>query len=191
MYSHTQEDHFTHLQAVHDQFAQHRLKLKLLKCHFFKEDITYLGHEISATDMLLGQEAIDKIARMGLPTMVTCIQMFIRAVGYFWKFIKNCVHIARPLDELVSYKNSKLKNHPVLFMPAALEVFEMLKKKCIMVSAFANLEKLFILETEASGIGLGAVLLQEQDYGKLYLVVYASRAGSHVTMQLSATHSLG
>ena len=47
IYSRTQEDHLTHLQAVLDWFAYHGLKLKLSKCHFFKENITYLGHEIS------------------------------------------------------------------------------------------------------------------------------------------------
>ena len=52
IYSRTQEDHLTHLQAVLDHFAHHGLKLKPSKCHFFKENITYLGHEISAKGML-------------------------------------------------------------------------------------------------------------------------------------------
>ena len=59
-----------------------------------------------------------------------------------------------------------------------LEAFETLKKKCMTapVLAFADLEKPFVLETDASGIGLGAVLLQEQEDGKLHPVAYASRA---------------
>ena len=59
-----------------------------------------------------------------------------------------------------------------------LEAFETLKKKCMMapVLAFADVEKPFILETNASGIGLGAMLLQEQEDKKLHPVAYASRA---------------
>ena len=61
IYFRTQEDHLTHLQAVLDHFAHHGLKLKPSKCHFVKENITYLGHEISAKGMLPGQEGIQKI----------------------------------------------------------------------------------------------------------------------------------
>ena len=83
VYSRTQEDHLTHLQMVLDHFAQHGLKLKPSKCHFFKENITYLGHEISAKGMLPGQEGIEKITKMGPPTTVTGIRKFIGAIGYF------------------------------------------------------------------------------------------------------------
>ena len=44
IYSRMQEDHLTRLQAVLYHFAHHGLKLKPSKCHFFKENITYLGH---------------------------------------------------------------------------------------------------------------------------------------------------
>ena len=178
IYSRMQEDHLTHLQAVLDHFAHHGLKLKPSKCHFFKENITYSGHKISAKGMLPGQEGIQKIANMGPTTTVTGIRKFVGAVGYFRHFIKNFSHIARPLDDLTNCENSKLKNHPVTLMPTALEAFKTLKKKCMTVPvlAFVDLEKPFILETDASGIGLGAVLLQVQEDGKLHPIAYASRA---------------
>ena len=54
VYSEMLEDHLTQLQVIFDHFAHHGLKLKLSKCHFFKEEITYLGHEISAKGILPG-----------------------------------------------------------------------------------------------------------------------------------------
>ena len=89
VYSEMLEDHLTQLQAIFDHFAHHGLKLKPSKCHFFKEEISYLGHEISAKGMLPRQKDIKEIARMGPPTMYTGIRKFIGAVGYFHRFIKN------------------------------------------------------------------------------------------------------
>ena len=89
VYSEMPEDHLTWLQAIFDCFAHHGLKLKLSKCHFLKEEITYLGHEISAKGMLPGQKGIEEIARMEPPMMYTGVRKFIGAVGYFHCFIKN------------------------------------------------------------------------------------------------------
>ena len=77
VYSETPEDHLTWLQAIFDHFAHHGLKLKPSKCHFFKEEITYLGHEISAKGMLPGQKGIEEIAGMGPPMTYTGVRKFI------------------------------------------------------------------------------------------------------------------
>ena len=126
-----------------------------------------MGHKISAKGMLPGQDGIKKIVNMGPPTTVTGIRKFIGTIGYFQLFIKKFSHITRPLDNLTSCENSKFKNHPITLTPTALEAFKTLKKKCMTVPVlvFADLEKPFVLETDKSGIDLGAVLLQEQEDG--------------------------
>ena len=178
VYSETPEDHLTQLQAVFDHFAHHRLKLKLSKCHFFKVEITYLGHEISTKGMLPGQKGVEEIARMEPPTTYTGVRKFIRAVGYFCHFIKNFTRIAKPLNNLLGCGNSKLKNHPISLTAAAEEAFYTLKKKCATapVLAFTDLKRPFLLETDASKYGLGAILQQVQEDGKYHPVAYASRA---------------
>ena len=178
VYSRTPEDHLKWLQAVLDRFALNGLKLKPSKCHFFKESLMYLGHEISAAGMLPGQEGIQKIAEMGYPRTVTGVWKFIGATGYFRRFIKNYARIAEPLNNLIGCDNAKLKNHPVTLSPEAKDAFNTLKQKCMTapVLAFADLEKPFLLETDASALGLGAVLQQVQADGKLHPVAYASRA---------------
>ena len=178
MYSETPEDHLTWLQAVFDHFAHHRLKLKPSKCHFFKEEITYLGHKISAKGMLPRQKGIEEIVRMGPPTTYMGVRKFIRAVGYFRHFIKNFAQIAKPLNDLLGCRNSKLKNHPVSLTAATEEAFYMLKKKCTTapVLAFADLKRPFLLETDASKYGLGTILQQVQEDGKYHPIAYASHA---------------
>ena len=152
------------------------MKLKLSKCHFFKEEITYLGHEISTKGMFPGQKGFEEIAWMGPPTMYTGVRKFNGAVGYFRCFIKNFSQIAKPLNDLLGCGNSKLKNHPVRLTAAAEEAFYMLKKKCVMahILVFADLKRPFLLETDASKYGLGAILQQVQDDGKYHPVAYVS-----------------
>ena len=71
-----------------------------------------------------------------------------------------------------------MKNHPVSLTAAAEEAFHTLKKKCATapVSAFADLKKPFLLETDASKYGLGAILQQVQEDGRYHLVAYVSHA---------------
>ena len=66
---------------------------------------------------------------------------------------------------------------PVDLPPEALEAFDILKMKCMMapVLAFADFQKPFLLETDASSCGLGAMLSQQQDDGKYHLVAYISQ----------------
>ena len=121
VYSKMPEDHLTRLHAIFDHFAHRGLKLNPTKCHFFKESLTYLGHEILAKGMLPGQEGIKSIAEMAPPTTVTGVRCFIGATGYFCHFIKNYrTWIAKPLQDLLGCENSKLKNHPVKLMEEAL-----------------------------------------------------------------------
>ena len=177
VYSKTLEDHLEWLQAVFNRFAHHGLKLKPSKCYFFKEEITYLGHEITK-GMLSRQKGVEDIACMGPPTMFLRIRKFIGATGYFCCFIKNFAWIAKPLNNLLGCGNSKLKNCPVTLTLATEEAFYTLKKKCATapVLAFADLKRLFLLETDASKYGLGTILQQVQEDGKYHPVVYTSHA---------------
>ena len=79
---------------------------------------------------------------------------------------------------MLNCENAKLKNHPVMLSPEAKDAFNTLKQKCMTapVLAFADLEKPFLLETDTSALGLGAVLQQVQVDRKLHPVAYASRA---------------
>ena len=124
VHSRTPEDHLTRLQAVFDRFAMHGLKLKPSKCHFFKDTITYLGHEISKDRMLPGDDNVHSIAELAPPSTFTGIRRFLGATGYFRCFIKNYAKIAKPLNDLLGCKNSKLKAQPVTLSEPALHVFQ-------------------------------------------------------------------
>ena len=174
----TEKEHLKRLRAVLEHFQEHGLKLKPSKCNFFQTEISYLGHQVSAAGMRPGIDNVQGIAKMAPPMTFTGIQHYLGATGFYWRFIKGYAKIAKPLQDLISDNNSKLKKEEVLLTPEAIEAFQQLKVKCMMapVLVFADFMKLFLLETDASGDGLGEVLQQKQADGKYHPVAFASRA---------------
>ena len=177
VFSPTEEEHLTQLQAVFERFREHGLKLKPSKCHFLQKEIAFLGHKVSEEGMKLGDDGLKGIAEMAPPANYTEIRRFLGATGFFWRFIKNYAQIAGPLNDLLEGEASKWKAQPVDLPLEALEAFNTLKMKCMTapVLTFADFQKPFLLETDASSCGLGAVLSQQQDDGKYHPVVYASQ----------------
>ena len=177
-YSKTEEEYLVHLHAMLERFMEHGLKLKLSKCNFFRTQISYLGHKVSAAGMEPGTDGLKGIAEIAPPATYTQVQKFLGTTGYFRCFIKGYARIAKPLNNLLQGENSKLKSHPVGLPPDALVAVWELKMKCLTapVLAFADFKKPFLLETDASIEGLGAKLSQKQDDGRYHPVAYASRS---------------
>ena len=153
-------------------FQEHGLKLKPSKCNFFQTEISYLGHQVSAAGMRPGIDNVQKIAEMAPLTTFTGIWHYLGATGFYRRFIKGYAKIAKPLQDLISDENSKLKKEEVLLTPEAFEAFQQWKVKCMTapVLAFADFTKPFLLETDASGDRLGTVLEQKQADGKYHPV---------------------
>ena len=116
-----------------------------------------------------GMQGIKAIAEMALPRTYTGIPQFLGAKVYFRRFIK-------PLSDLLSGINSRLKSCFVQLPPAVVVAFQELKLKCMTapVLTFADFHKPFRLETDASGDGLGTVLSQKQEDECYHPVAYAS-----------------
>ena len=176
VYSKTEEEHLVHLRAVLERFMEHGLKLKPSKCNFFRTEISYLGHKVSVARMEPGTDGLKGITEIAPPATYTQVRKFLGATGYFRCFIKGYARITKPLNDLLQGENSKLKSHPVGLPPDALAVFQELKMKCLTVPvlAFADFKKPFLLETDASIEGLGAVLSQKQDDDRYHPITYAS-----------------
>ena len=125
-----------------------------------------------------GTDKIRGIVEMAPLTTVTEVRHFLGATGFYRCFIKGYANIAKPLSNLLSGDNSKLKGERVDLSPEALAAYEDLKMKCMTapVLAFAHFEKLFMLETNASKEGLGAVLSQKQSDRQYHPVAFTSHA---------------
>ena len=104
------------------------------------------------------------------------IQALLGLVGQYQQFIKGVACTVQPLHEHLSGEGASKKNKQVACMKEVLGDFEMLKKTSLEapVQAFADFNKPFHLETDASKLRLGAVLSQKQTDGQYHPVAYAS-----------------
>ena len=136
-----------------------------------------MAHHVSKDGVKPSYKNVDSIVKYAVPKTYTDIRSFTGAVGHYRRFIKNFAKIAVPLYNLVSGVNKDKKSESVMLTPEALEAFEILKKKCVQapILTFPDFNKTFLLETDASGKGLGAVLSQKQEDGRYHPVAYASR----------------
>ena len=101
---------------------------------------------------------------------------FVGLVGHYRHFIKGFANIAAPLYDLTSGENKDKKSEHLDLPPEAHEAFDCLKAACLQapILSFPDFSKPFLLETDASGKGLGAVLSQKQSNGQYHPIAYAS-----------------
>ena len=96
--------------------------------------------------------------------------------------------MAQPLHEHLSWEGAGKKNKQLTLTSDVQATFEMLKKACLEapVLAFADVNKLFLLETDASKLGLGVVLSQKHPNGWYHPVAYVNQS---LTIQEHNSHS--
>ena len=176
IFSQMEEEHLEWMRVIFDRFWEHGLKLKPSKCKVFKTEINYLAHHVSKEGVLPSKKNLEAIAQCQPPDTYTKVKSFVGLDGHYRHFIKGFANIAAPLYDLTSGENKDKKSEHLDLPPEAREAFDRLKAACLQapILAFPDFDKPFLLETDASGKGLGAVLLQKQSDGQYHPIAYAS-----------------
>ena len=167
VFSEMPEEHLLRMRVVFNCLREHSLKLKPSKCDVFKMEINYLAHHVSKEGVRPSKKNLESIAQCPPPDTYTKVKSFVGLVGHYRHFIKGFAKIVAPLYDLTSGENKDKKLEHVDSSPEAREAFEHLKANCLQapILAFPNFNKPFLLETDASGRGLRAVLSQKQADG--------------------------
>ena len=179
----TLSDHIQHLKLVIGRLQEVGLKLKLRKCHFIREEVEYLGHVITPGGQKPTPKLTVAVVEFPTPCNVREVRQFLGLSLYYRRFIPLFARIAKPLNELTR------KDAPFIWTAKCQAAFTTLREKLAQapVLAYPCFEKPFILETDASGDGIGAVLSQQQDDGQIHPIAYASRALSPAESRYAIT----
>mmetsp|Transcript_18225 Transcript_18225/g.23573 ORF Transcript_18225/g.23573 Transcript_18225/m.23573 type:complete len:1805 (-) Transcript_18225:1615-7029(-) len=164
--------HLKHVEQVLVRLQSANLKLKLRKCHFCGPEAPFLGHIVSRNGLRMDPKKIEAVQRIARPVTKKDVRSFLGMAGYYRSFIKDFSIIAAPLHKLTQ----KSAAREVLWNEDCEVAFNKLKHALTTypVLQFPDFSEDFILETDASKTGLGAVLMQKRGDGKV-VIGYASR----------------
>ena len=170
IYSPDFDSHLCHLKEVLDRIAQAGLKLNPKKCHLFQKQVEYLGHVVSSKGISTNPEKIKAVKDWPQPQSLSELRSYLGLCSYYRRFIRNFSTIAHPLCQLME------KNTPFLWSHDCDIPFESLKHALISspLLSYPTPGDPFILDTDASSFGVGAVLSQVRD-GKEHVIGYFSQ----------------
>ncbi|XP_075499216.1 uncharacterized protein LOC142537596 [Primulina tabacum] len=181
IYSKIREEHNQHLRTVLQTFQSHKFYAKFSKCEFWLDRVAFLGHIISSSGIEVDPSKLEAVKQWVVPKNASEIRCFLGLAGYYRKFIQGFSSIAVPLTYLTK------KNAKFLWSTECQKSFNTLKQALItapvllMPSGQGN----FVLYTDASKLGLGAVLMQHDR-----VIAYASGQLKRLNLEVCSSDTI-
>eukprot|EP00731_Ephydatia_muelleri_P013103 Em0007g413a len=182
IFSATVEDHLVRLRDVLDRLKNAGLKIKPSKCHLMRKSIKYLGHVVSEHGIKTDPEKTRCVADWPTPSNAHELRQFLGLAGYYRRFVKNFAVIAAPLFHLT--ENHQAWNWTLQCNAAFFKLKESLVTSPVLAYPVFSIG--FVVDTDASGEGLGAVLSQNIE-GHDHVISYASRTLNKAERKYCAT----
>ena len=164
-------EHLNNLREVFSRLSAPGLRLKPTKCHLVWGEVLFLGYMVSASGISADPGKVRAVTEFPTLTDLRSLHAFLGLTSYYRRFVPRFSAIVQPLYHLT------LKDTPFQWTPECDLAFTRLKSTLAEahVLAYPNFGCPFLLETDASGVGLGAVLSQKQEDGTTRPIAYASR----------------
>ena len=162
--------HLTRLEEVLQRLHGAGLKLKPQKCELLQTQVRYLGHIVSSNGIATDPDKIEAIKSWPPPRDLKELQAFLGTAGYYRQYLPDFATVARPLHQLTS------KGTEWVWDTDAQEAFDELRRRLVTapILGYPDPKLQYILDTDASDVGVGAVLSQVQQ-GKERVIAYYSK----------------
>ncbi|KAL8624277.1 hypothetical protein ACOMHN_034000 [Nucella lapillus] len=170
--SETWEEHMSQLAEVLLRLRRANLTARPTKCQIGYPDLEFLGFVVGENTKQPEKSKIEQMLSSARPKSKTEVRSLLGLIGFYREFVPNFAAITSPLSDL-----TKKGQPPVVqWTEAAEKALKTVKERLgtYPILKLPDMSKQFTLRTDASGVGLGAVLLQEYD-GQKFPVKYASR----------------
>ena len=176
------EEHDARLNKVMERLREKDLTLNSDKCQFRISKIEFMGHVLSEKGVAPTKEKVKAVLKAREPATVSEVRSFLRLVNFCSRFIPDLATTAEPLRQLTR------KDVAFSWGNDQKTAFKHVKEKLgdAETLAYFDVNAMTQLVTDASPVGLGAVLIQEQK-GNRRVIAYASRSLSNVERRYSQT----
>ncbi|WRX26676.1 Reverse transcriptase domain - like 10 [Theobroma cacao] len=166
VYSKNDDEHAVHLRIVLQTLRERQLYAKFSKCEFWLKEVVFLGHVVSGAEIYVDPKKIEAVLQWEQPRTVTEIRSFLGLADYYKRFVQGFSLIATPLTRLTR-KGVKYEWDDV-----CENRFQELKNRLTSAPVLTLLVngKEFVVYSDASKLGLGCVLMQDEK-----VIAYASR----------------
>ena len=158
VYSTDWDQHCSALRSVFDRIRMHHLTLKSSKCHYGFPTIQYLGFILGGDRLQPQPDKVEALCRLPPPRTKKLLRSFLGMVGFYKSFIPQAANYTGPLSDLLK----KIVREPLPWSDELQACFNQLKfaLSSSPVLRLPDVSLPFVLRTDASSHGLGAVLLQ-------------------------------
>ena len=169
VYSPNVECHKDHLRQVFCRLQVAGLMLRGKKCSIGVPKVSYLGHIFSADGIQPDPNKVHAVQAWPTPTNVTTLRQFLGLASYYRRYVHKFADVAAPLHRLtqkgVSFEWTSVHDNAFSFLKSKL-----IESPILAYPDFSSSAPPFVLQTDASAVGLGAVLEQGG-----YVIAYASQ----------------
>jgi len=158
IYSRSLDEHVVHLSSVLTALRSHHLFAKLAKCTFCVDEVVFLGFVVGREGVKVDQEKVRAIQEWPTPTSASEVRSFHGLASFYRRFVRDFSTIAAPLNALTK------KNVKFVWSEEQQKSFDVLKHALTTAPTLAlpNFDLTFEIECDASGFGIGSVLMQNK-----------------------------
>ena len=178
----TKEEHLQNLKQVLAALTEYGMKLRLDKCEFFQQHVTYMGHVISADGLKPSEERVEAIVKIPTSENVKQLESFIGKLNYYGKFLPSFSTICAPLNRL--YRQDVDWIWSAVCDQAFIQLKEMLAQKTRLVHYDPT--KPITLAADASSYDIGAVIYQCAPAGTEQPIAFASKTLTSTEKNITA-----